>query len=1324
MGSFNVGDLSASIILDDSQYAAALERSKVGSTLFATEIARLRNEVISLASTLSVAGASIEELGAAFGMDSDAVKANLEVVAALQFKIKELNGLNGKTVDIEKALAAERVKNANQFAEGEARTLAIAKTVAAEREAIIKRLAANDVKYANQYAEAQARTLAITQATANERIALANQVAAGEARAADIIVALADQVALGKAQALAIEQELANARVALANQVAVGEARADTIALAAEKKAVDAKILLANQYADAEVRAAAIANAAKTETGLGNLGLRLTPTGVSPRGFIGAGSTGMLAAGAAGFAAFEIVKMTEASADAARVTENLATKLNLTWIQARELEQGARLAGAEIGGLAQSAFHLADALENSSTTGRKAAAALESMGVTGRSAGELFLDFVSKLSKITDETKRMDLLHEVFQRQSQAMVPYIAKLNEINAIMSILGPNINENLTKKLEAAAVSFSMLGIAWDKWKERQASGPLGTAATAAALGTTFLLTTDFNPFFFAVDHSKELKAEQDAIDAKKALAAKGIADAKVAAQAFRDLHHTNLEELKADLAANKTEIKELYAELGSVISPIPLGKERTSKETKLNADLAEELRLKKAIKDLSIDLDKLITKDVQGDARLSQAQTSLNRFADVYNSNVKILTDAQKSVVQTSFDSLNEVLNAGIEDGNISRFRAELANASEVLHRYISEDKQAIKDNRDALRAKTAANSDEAHLAEAQTALARFADAYNQVVYLLSNAQQGFIEGSFTRLNDILGKGAGAGNLSTFRAALGGYEEALHRFTVMGKQELAQANLGEAISKLWDKLNLAASENLSQDSVNILTPLLLQIQTKFDQGSAPELLKPFIDEFNNELSNLGATDSQLASQAKSFGVEYEKAFRLTTALTAANNKELETTMRYLTAVQQLQVTNPRMAAKLEDDFHQIQLRRILGIRDPNTLGQTQQSTMEFLGTGAELRDKQIALVKMFEAMSAISGETAEKISQDQKVMLDGVVQDYDALKDQISHKLSIVGEQWRELTNDLRDASTRFISGLGGALFDTLFPDFLKAKANPLQPLVDSFRSAFEQLSSYANPKAALGELIRSIQQAGTVSQANAIAVKYFGNTAGPLLAAELRDGTISAKDLAAAIDTASQSTTDYANKSTDQISQLTLLWRQLVKDVVTSIVEHLILVGLLSLLTWLGIIDKKTNTLGSAMDQVFTKLAAKLLVLFTTVSLKITTVVGTTVKAVEDIINGMYAEATVVIKIITQRTTIGQDPNLPQLDPSLFTPSFGVPGNGFDSGGFGGFGVSALSHSVSPRSHGSGVTVNAMTVVTNSPMDFVRQLKALRLVQNT
>jgi hypothetical protein len=1246
MGGFDIGSLFGTLNLDDSQYKEAMARSKVGATLLSTELSKLKAEVIALVPELIKAGSSLEEIAAVLGLDTEAANKYVATLSALQATKEELTIATQAQMTTEQKAAAVSLANYNSMIEAERiRTaqLKAAYALEVDRAGLAARLRAEEL--AGQAAQIKATEAGLAQEAAYRK-AVNEQRIASDLEASRLKAQLTQQeieanILRANEESQAVAIMAAREREYTAMYLGLLEERD-----AATKAEIAERILLANQYAQAEVQAAAIAKEAQMSTS--GLGLRLTGSGIQPRGYLGAGAGGgLLAAGAAAFGLYEIVKITEAAADAARETQNLADKLNISWEQARNLEQGARLAGISIGGLSQSAFHLAEALEDAGGSGRKTAQALESMGVTGSNSGELLLNTLKALSQIGDETQRVDKLHEVFQRQSQALLPYVKSMDDLNKLISTMSQNLKGHLSKELTDAARSFTELGIAWDKFKERIATGPVGKAAAGAAAGASLALDNNFG-FLGSPAQQKVLTAlSAPPVPLGGAIANKALADLndqmnRAASEAFR-AQHSNIEALKSDLQDVQAEIKQFNADLGSIINP-PTPAHRVELGGLLNAALEKELDLKKRIKEASPDYDD------------------------------KVATKAAKEA-------------AAIE--------------------------------------------------EAQTALARFADAYNASFQLLTDDQRAFIEQSFSNLNQILNQGTQLGNLSTFRASLGKYSESLKEFTAEAKHQLENEKLTEAIDKMTDKFSRAEGL-MSAAEFAYLNALLGRINSMVTAGLDPKLIDPFITEFNDKLTESETLGKSLASEAKIFGSAYEKAFALAAKETEAANAEITVMMRNLTALKQLQVTNPAMAAKLEDEFRQSQLRRILGIQDPNTLQQTQNSTLEYLGTGAELRDKQIALIKYFEDVSKASGQSAEQISQDQKIMINGVVQDYDALKDRVKSNLGIVGQAWKDLTVTLEGIASHIIGALGSSLFDTLFPNFTNPKANTgLQPIVDSLRSAYEQLSAYSNPKQALQDLIKSIQQAGSASQANAIAVRYFGNTAGPLLAAELRNGTISASDLSKAIDQASASTQDYATKNTNAVSQLTLLWRQLVKDVTVAIIDTFIKVGLLQLLTWLGIINKSTNSLASALDQVFTRLAAKLVALFKSIGTTISNMVRETAKAVEDAINNIHATATV--DIVTHYYSVG-DPGMGGGDPgSLFRGNggFGFPGIedpwGFLGYGYG-YGYSSLTRNVGRTINPGGTTVSPkarndsmhisgpITVIANDPTTFIGQLKRMRAIQ--
>lgn len=633
-----------------------------------------------------------------------------------------------------------------------------------------------------------------------------------------------------------------------------------------------------------------------------------------------------------------------------------------------------------------------------------------------------------------------------------------------------------------------------------------------------------------------------------------------------------------------------------------------------------------------------------------------------------------------------------------------------------------------------KARAALVAQEAALSEAQTALNKFADSYNSNFQLLSADQRAFLESSFSGLNDILGKGTATKNLSTFKAKLGEYSQALHEFTAQAKEELANEKLSESVSKMSDKLSREGAV-LSGYEEGFFRNWLSVIDGLVTKGLDPRLIDPQITAFNDKLSNSLSIGVALRAEGKALGTELERAFALTAAQVKETDKAFEHMLVTVSVVDRLKsMGRSDIASALQDNSRAAFIGRTMGFGKDSQAGLFQNMALEMAGLNVPLIEKQKALIAMWEEMSRVSGDSAESISQSQKVMINGVVQDYDALKDRVKSNLGAVAQTWRDIIGGIQGAVSKFVGGLGGSLFDTLFPNFTNPQSNdPLKPLVDSFRSAFEQLSAYSNPKQALKDLIASIQKAGTASQANAIAVKYFGTTAGPLLASELRNGTISAKDLAAAIDAASVSTQDYAKQTTTATSQITLLWRQLVKDVVVAIAEELIKLGLLQILIWIGLVNKSTNTLASGLDQVFTRLARKLWDLFRNLGVQITGIIKETVKNVEDVINNMHATATVEIQTIYSSIGTpggGYGGDGADLFSNLYNaynyqynnPFSGMNGSGGSAGVFGGGNPGDPLAGAIGVSEGAFSVTGPITVVANDPTTFVRKLKALRVVK--
>lgn len=1184
----NIGGLFGEILLDDSNFKTVLERSQTGAALLNKEIGKLSAQVIGSADALVKMGVSLDDMAVALGLDAEAAETLIGRYLALRVAQDQLaQSVVALTSVRAKAANADNAHYASMIEADRIRTTQLQKQYQAEvdRLALAAKLRAEEL--AGNRAAIIADEVGIEQEAAYRNSAIAER-NANEISAAGLKTQLA-------AESLAATTAFTKLR--------------EKIEIDASKRTT--AVFIADQ--NAQLAAYERTVEGETSTNLGSLGFRVTPTGVQPRGFLGAGSGPLLGAAAGAFGVYELIKMATASADAARETQNLADRLDITWQQARKLEQQGSLTGVSISSISQAAAHLAQALEEPTGAGRHTAEALTAIGVSGSTAGELLINLLDKLSKIGNNTERIAALRDILQRSSQAIEPLVVHLDESSAAVDRLGVSLDKNAQTQLKLTAIKAAELGVAWQALKDQIGAGIVGQitikvldAATGAALDPTNLL-----PWLQAIVGGSGgfLVGKLEAMIFKSVFGNKppvapstgptvNPEDLKTAvklAQDRKDTQGEDLDALRDKLAETRKLITELKAVRASTIDPLRGEDEIAGNQAVLNDELYNELTLRRKIQDF----EQTAKKDPLG----KDAKAAKDDRASIFS--IAGLTDYVTAIAQAQ-DNLKKATGRGLFDP------AQIELATQGI--------QKLKDEFAAL------NGEVVKLAQPTNTAG-------------SNALKLMVDE---------------------RIKLGRQLEAA----------VIKTDLLVAAGKL-DQPQAVPLPQMLNDAANI-TQRAAEWTIKWEQQLA---------RVSDELNKISKYN-QINDIAKSLGFSPQ-------GITFADGGR------------------DTLAAS----------NALAGFRQLQTLN-------------APLFDQQRALIKYFEEEAVASGKSAEQISQQQGQMINGVVQDYSVLKDKVKSNLGLVAQTWHDLVGDIQGAVTKFIGGLGGALFDTLFPDFMKAGNDPLKPLVESFRSAFEQLSAYANPKSALQDLIKSIQQAGSISEANAIAVKYFGTTAGPLLAAELRNGTISANDLSKAIDAASVSTVAYANQTTSQLSQLTLLWRQLVKDVVTAIVERLIILGLLELLVWLKIINRETATLGSAMEQVFTKVAIKLAALFKKVAADIQAMVGNTVKAVEDIINGMHATATV--DIVTRYYSIneggggGNEPESYLLGGLFNSGGFGGIGSGGFGGGFGGLGINdpfnyGMMTNAAPA-HGS-INVAQMTVVTNNPVDLVRQLKALRLVHN-
>ena len=201
----------------------------------------------------------------------------------------------------------------------------------------------------------------------------------------------------------------------------------------------------------------------------------------------------------------------------------------------------------------------------------------------------------------------------------------------------------------------------------------------------------------------------------------------------------------------------------------------------------------------------------------------------------------------------------------------------------------------------------------------------------------------------------------------------------------------------------------------------------------------------------------------------------------------------------------------------------------------------------------------------------------------------------LQNAYQQSASLAISAWRKVEMDIGRGLERSFSTFISGLADLVFPR-PSSQTDPLAPIVQAFREAYNQLSSYSNPKRALEDVIQSIIDAGTEAKANAIAVKYFGATAGPQLARELRTGKISVDDITAAIKEATKSTIEYEQRTNSSTKNISTLWKQLGYDIALAILKTIIEYGLAVFLKWIFHIQDASVKLADVLAAVWKKIA--------------------------------------------------------------------------------------------------------------------------------
>lgn len=193
----------------------------------------------------------------------------------------------------------------------------------------------------------------------------------------------------------------------------------------------------------------------------------------------GMGGIAGVAASAAvgiGLMAAGMYELVAQQAEAAEGLEHLSIKLGLSVGQTEQLSRISKLAGVDIESLHGAARFLANALEDSSGSGKKAADALSKMGIATRTAngenremGQILVDVIQKLGTMENASQRAFMAQQLLPRGAAQEILILAdKYKESIAVLQQYGLAVDENMIKRLAGAKDQINALGVVWDAFK----------------------------------------------------------------------------------------------------------------------------------------------------------------------------------------------------------------------------------------------------------------------------------------------------------------------------------------------------------------------------------------------------------------------------------------------------------------------------------------------------------------------------------------------------------------------------------------------------------------------------------------------------------------------------------------------------------------------------------------------------------------------------------------------------------------------------------------------------------------------------------------
>jgi hypothetical protein len=216
------------------------------------------------------------------------------------------------------------------------------------------------------------------------------------------------------------------------------------------------------------------ANAFRSPWQAVSAGLRLVESEFGLVGVAALGAT--VAVVAIAGALYELVATT---GKAAIETDNLASRLGITDQQALKLQASSELAGISAHAFETNIRFLVEALDAGNVAGQKTLDSIHNLGVrtieasgAQREMGQVFLEIIDKLSKVSDVNKQAAEEVQIFHRNAMQIQPLIKYYQDYNAAVGDLGIGVHKGLTEALAAQGREVIKLGLAWENFKNEAA------------------------------------------------------------------------------------------------------------------------------------------------------------------------------------------------------------------------------------------------------------------------------------------------------------------------------------------------------------------------------------------------------------------------------------------------------------------------------------------------------------------------------------------------------------------------------------------------------------------------------------------------------------------------------------------------------------------------------------------------------------------------------------------------------------------------------------------------------------------------------------